>query len=174
MNESKEDVCFCLYDSIINLDSRCMFENELPIRSLGYVAKLIEYIETEEGQHEEDELELTIDGIYCRLALLTNEQMIIDDKPFFRVFRIVYFNRVMDLNKIRDKLDITIWSNGSSDFNGAVYMAYWRGILIGMEDCPPEMSDIRDYVRRNQYEHRDLKYLDLWGIDACYHRDSIL
>lgn len=166
--ESEKLLCSCLFDTIIETESDCMFqvedEKEFRVDDLDYNKKLNGIL----GQHR------IISEEYCRLSILTNEELNIDDDVYFRVCRVIFEDHIFDLNKLRDLTKISVWSNGSNYLGNSTYLIYWRGKRIHKESCPPTRSRIGDIIEQHFYyvnhrgneEYRDLIKIDIYDLES--------
>ena len=152
--ENVETLCSCLFDTIIAEKNDCMYQKwdkrKFVAKDLSYVKRL-DYLDKQGCES------------YCRLSVLTNESMIIDEYDYFRVCRIIFDTHIFDLNKLRDLMSITVWSNGLNDTRISKYLIYWKGNFINSDTCPPSLSIINAFVdeflyKDNNKHYKDVKY----------------
>ncbi len=169
-DQDKTDInlCTCLYNMIIKLDEGCVYDEE-PIEKpnkdlIDYVGKLREYVmETNDNYKKIFDIEdfrLFFEVLYCRVALLTNEQIPTNNDTYYRVYRILYFDGILDANALRDKLDITIWSNGNHDTSRSKFLIYWKGEVVSEINCPPAMEHIHNVLSAIP----ELDDINVWNI----------
>jgi len=152
-------LCSCLFDVIIDEKSDCMYE-------LVRLNKPIKKFETNDLYYVKDLGNLLgredyISERYARLAILTNEHLNLDSKIYFRVCRIIFNMEILNLNKLRDLTNISIWSNGSSNINKAEFLIYWKGIHLGYDDCPPSLTKILEVLHDFEYNKLSIIYIEL-------------
>ncbi len=171
--DQERSLCQCLYETLIHLNTKCVYISpENPsITHVNYTDKLRECVMAgiSIADISPKEFMSIFDETYCRLVVLTNERMMIDDVILHRVHKIIFHNCIIDANIIRDKASITIWSNCISDINLSTYYIYWKGILIGRDNCPPDL----DYIQNMVIHHPDVVDVDIYSIDCMIYTDDI-
>ncbi len=166
--EISQNLCFCLYDTIINLKDDCLYhESTYAPKVIDYVDKLKRYVEDIEGydethdDYDKGDFLLDYHEAFLRLALITNEQMYIDDVLYSRVYRIVHRDHILGANKLRDKYDITIWCTCIDNIKQNKYIIYHKGTLLLTMDCPPELDDIEESIHIPTSKRRHITLSDV-------------
>lgn len=158
----EENICSCLFETLIEESDECVFTTEdepfTTVYDINQVADMYEYMRRHthedddeyEGAYEDYDIDFNISDYYETLCLLSKDSMNIDDRPYFRVMRMINLGRVIDCSKWEKAHDITVWSNGKIDLDEQSYLIYWKGTLIGEEKCPPSewtiYRNFRDYI----------------------------
>jgi hypothetical protein len=144
--EEDKLLCACLYETIIEEESDCVFQPEgeatlYGAYSIDYTNDLLELLN---GDYDES----FINGVYERLVILTNEQLNFGDEIYSRVARIIFEDYILDLTDLFYNLDISIWSNGNIHTGRQNYIFYHKGKHIYSTDCPPTYGEIREIINR--------------------------
>lgn len=153
-------LCSCIYDVIINSHDHCMLEldgHQFRPNDLKYLRHLQDQLSIY-NDSKYDEYFDYISDLYVRLAILTNEHLNIEGKLYFRVCRIIYQDLILDLNKLRYLINVSVWSDGSSDVDTSSYLIYHKGKLLFTNGCPPTLQDIFEYrqVEESNYDLDDI------------------
>ena len=171
IEEEKLNLCKCLYDTIINEDNYCMWQDEeAPYRDhdssdLKFVEDLLYEVSICEEDFDDDGEPICDDNYvgnrYERLCLLNNQQINIDGRMYSKVVRIMDGGNTkfwVDMPELERLHDITVWSNGALNWLDQRFYIYWRGINLGSTSCPPSMSVIVDKITTAHFSERLVEY----------------
>ncbi|KKN90963.1 hypothetical protein LCGC14_0225470 [marine sediment metagenome] len=160
--EKDINLCSCLYDVIINLDNTCVRKTDSDISNkIDYVESLRHYAESTIGYSPDEECDREdfiedYKDIFVRLALITNEQLNSEGIIYYRVHRIVFDRYIINANILRDKYNVSIWSDCHSLSSQASFLIYWKGHLLLRMDCPPDIGDILHSMKYFDRPHKPI------------------
>lgn len=149
--KEKINICKCLYDTIIDEQDYCMWKDEIDyqpsdldfVGELRYEVAIWDMSEDEDGEYEEHDI--YVGNRYERLCLLNNQQITIGGRQYTKVIKIMDGCRVekwIDLLKVEEFQDVSVWSNGALNWEDQRFYIYWRGMNIANRGCPPSMTEL--------------------------------